>query len=127
MAALAVLKEEYPEGYPWGSGDSYTSPIMGAGIECAGLAYLFSDSIFSSTAPVSNVTRVDNLRIGDVVHINSAITKHWYVVTEIDDEYYSGADGNVDGKVSWTGWGRLSTLSNGLADGTITIYTRYPR
>lgn len=126
IAALAVLKEKYPEGYPWGSGDSYTSPIMGAGIECAGWAYMASDSIFSSTAPSRTLSDIKNLRVGDLVYVHTSTIEHWAVVTEVGDEFYFLAEGNYNGTVHWSGYGSLSGTANLMSASQATIYTRYP-
>lgn len=126
LEILAELESEFPAGTPWGSANSWSSPVMGNGIECAGYAFMISDKIFGDLPkrliPVGEYYRI---RPGDVVHMRQAdgTNVHWYVVSTIPDEegYFQATDGNVGGKVAWGGWGTIADIPD-----YYEIYTRYP-
>ena len=129
-AALMALKEEarFAEGAPWSTGETYLylSPAFGPGSGCNSYAYLLSDTIFGENAPLRTHTNYSEIRVGDVLWFSKGLattTEHVAVVTAIDGELYETCDGNVDGKVSWSGWGRISSLAS--TNNTI-VYTRYP-
>lgn len=126
LEMLEELKKEYPAGTEWGSSSSWSSPVMGYGLECAGYAFMISDKIFG-TLPVRTHRNYDNIRPGDIIEMknSSGQTYHWSVVTSIpeSDGFYTTCDGNVSGGlVGWNGYGMTSSDKE---SGNI-IHTRYP-
>ena len=131
QAVLDQLRFDYPDGSPWGSSDHWRSPVLGAGSECAGFAYMVSDRIFG-TLPKYEVQMKDT-RVGDVLddgpahHTNVVLNDYGALTYEgqpCPDQYLT-ADGNVSGEV-W--WGMVSDYSDWPAGtrGTV-IYSRYPK
>lgn len=126
LEILEELEKEFPEGTPWGSEHSWSSPVMGSGRECAGYAFMISDKIFGTLPKrIVPVGEYDRIRPGDVVHMRQpdGTNIHWYVVSSIPDEegYYQSTHGNVGGKVSWGGWSAIADIPD-----YYVVYTRYP-
>lgn len=127
LAMLEDLKEKYPHGSDWGSDDRWSSPVMGNGRECAGYAYMISDSIFGSL-PKRKIDNYNDIRPGDVIDIRrpDGTNVHWAIATsEMEsDGAVSVTSGNVDGKVSWIGWYNPNDFEAGYY---WNVYTRYPK
>ena len=128
---LDQLKEDYPVGSPWGSDDTWKSPVLGYGSECAGFAYMVSDKIFGDL-PKYEVA-MENTRVGDVLkngpanHKSIVLNNYGMAIyndTVYPEQYYT-VDGNVGGKVSWNIVKRYSDWPTGTAD--THIFSRYPK
>ena len=126
LAVLDEIKAEYPDGTPWGTSNSYYSTVFGKGTECAAFAFMVSDRIFG-VVPKHEVVDFSTIRPGDVIALKDASggIRHWSVATSTvgDDGFFSTVDGNVGGKILWTGWGDVESAEKG---GYI-VYTRYPQ
>lgn len=72
-------------------------------IACSAFAYVISDGVFGSSAPVTLNTKVkfEDIRPGDVLTINNR--KHCVIVVQVYPEYdcMRIAEGNANGVVNW--------------------------
>lgn len=119
--ALFSIKGEYPEGRSW-TNDNYYEwkgwTSSGGGYGCAGFAFALSDKAFG-TRESRQHTDFDNIRVGDILRINNDSDS--VIVTGIEGDKYTMAEGNYNKSVHW---GRVFTLSKikSIADFVITRY-----
>ena len=126
LEILEEIKEEYPDGTPWGTDKVYSSICFGTGKECAAFAFMVSDRIFGDITFKRTVTNYNHIRPGDVIYARfSTGREHWYVATSsVDDEgWFTCCSGNSNGEVAWGTWGDVESAEKG---GYI-VYTRYPQ
>ena len=133
---LLSLKEEYPDGMPWGRNNRYDSPSVramgwsGSG-GCTALAFLLQDRIFGEDLirhPIRVHRDFFNVKPGDILHlvVPESHYEHDILVTHVgasdrcqagllpegfssDDPYtVTGCSGNTGGRVTWADFGLLN-------------------
>lgn len=119
--AMIAMKDQYPEGTPWGDDNSYKwqGGVYSAGIGCAGFAFLLSDVAFGSL-PARKITdfSYSDVRIGDILRIND--DTHSVIVLEVRSDHVVVAEGNYNGSIHW---GRI--LSKSEVEQGDYLMTRY--
>lgn len=133
---LAKFEETMPTGTPWDESYTYKSRAFGDVYACSAFGAAISDALFGKDAPMTKHQNFDQLKVGDVVWMKNTATGyyHGFVVTSLDSPpgygpgKFEHCDGNVDGKVSWSGVGTLIGYG-GFEKPEITsetyIYSRY--
>jgi hypothetical protein len=118
--SIMSLKDEYPNDMPWTNDNYYewNGGIFSGGYGCFGFAFILSDEAFGR-APARKTTDFDNLKIGDIIRINN--DTHSVVVTGIDGDIITLAEGNYGSSIYW---GRTKTLKEIKETGDY-ILTRY--
>ena len=120
--ALMAFKEEVPEDTPWGDDVFYLSSLGVRCYGCAAFAYKASDQAFSG--PERVVRDVQDLRVGDVIHLVDQ--NHWVIVTGFDGDRINTADGNNADRVNWGSYGEFDALQTMIDNHEAVAYTRYP-
>ena len=126
-ARMLALKAQYPEGMPWTNDNYYTSKALlyqegrdygvhmtGAG--CAGFALILGDAAFGEF-PMYEKTSFDTIHVGDIIRIGGY---HSVIVTEINGDTLTIAEGNYNSSIHW---GRKLSMKD-KGDWTY-IWTRY--
>lgn len=125
-AALAALREQYPNGALWPS--PYRSASGGpyhSGMNCAGWAVLCSDAAFGDL-PWRRVDcpRWDQLRPGDLVEYDSDLGGHVIVVVGKTEDTIAFTDSGPTQKAYWGGQYPRWWLEEQPG---LILYTRYPK
>lgn len=119
--SIMSLKSSYPEGKRWTNDNYYKwdAGIYSGGYGCYGFAFILSDEAFGQL-PARKHTDFNSIRIGDIVRINK--NTHSVVVTHIENNIVTLAEGNFNSSIHW---GRTMSSEEliGKAD---YIITRYP-
>jgi hypothetical protein len=132
LEILAEIEKEYPDGTAWDENKYYYSPTFGAHGGCNAWAFMVSDRIFGDYATYRTHSNIYDIKVGDVVLLldkNTGSKIHYFVVTRsievnaLGREIFRHCDGNVNGKISWSGTAYVATYESKY---TFTIYTRYP-
>jgi hypothetical protein len=121
-AAIIAMKEEYPEGMPWGNDKTYISKAKGTehkGTACHAFALILSDAAFDDL-PFEKHTDLTKIRVGDILRINN--DTHSVVVLEVKSDSVIVAEGNYNSSVHW---GREISMSKIYETNTV-VWTRYP-
>ena len=118
--SMNALREQYPEGKPWGSGDSYTwnGTANETGFGCAAFAYILSDGAFGSL-PAWERTEfaLEDVRAGDILKTDG----YTVIVLETYEDAVMIAEGEYNGGIHW---GRY--LSRAEVENAECMLTRYP-
>ena len=131
QAVLAQLREEYPDGATYDPKAVWKSPVMGNGIQCAYIAYMFSDRIFGNLPKY--VVPMERSRVGDVlndiagVHRNIVLNDYGQDVYEgvVYPDSYTTVDGGAAGVVHW---GNVEYYHNWPTNPKdAVVYSRYPK
>ena len=125
QAALAALREQYPNGTLWPS--PYRSVSGGpyhSGMNCAGWATLCSDAAFGDL-PWRRVNNPswDQLRPGDLVEYDNDLGGHVIVVVSKTSDTITFTDSGPTQKAYWGGQYPRWWLEQQPG---LTLYTRYP-
>lgn len=135
QAMLAEAEKGMPTGTPWDNSsqyDYYTNALGGNRkvIACGAFASAVSDYIFGKDAPVHKHQNFDNLKVGDIVWLQSSKTgyNHAVVVTDLRPttaDSYMCADGNNDTYGVW--WGQYDYTDDWSATqkAETYVYSRY--
>lgn len=126
QAALAVLRERYPNGASWPA--PYRSTSGGPysrGINCSGWATLCSDAAFGNL-PWRRIDnpRWDQIRPGDLVEYDSELGGHVIVAVDKTDDAITFTDSSTTQKAYWGGQYPRWWLEE---QPDLTLYTRYPK
>jgi hypothetical protein len=119
---LMSYQSEYPTRTPWTNANSYTwkGGSYSTGHGCAGFAFMLSDYVFGDI-PARYHTDYDSIKVGDIVTIeNNMGGDHMVIITHIDGDVYTFAEGNFNDTVNW---GRTRTLAQ-LKAYPVEILTR---
>ncbi len=118
--AMNGLRDQYPEGKPWGSGNSYTwkGKANETGFGCVAFAYILSDGAFGSM-PAWEWTgfELEDVRAGDILKISG----YTVIVLETYEDAVMIAEGEYNGGIHW---GRY--LSREEVESADCLLTRYP-
>ena len=118
--AMNGMRDQYPEGKNWGSGDSYTwqgNPNQ-TGTGCVAFAFILSDGAFCDL-PAREVTNFEfeDVRAGDILKISG----YTVIVLETYENAVMIAEGEYNGGIHW---GRY--LSRAEVESAELLITRYP-
>ena len=134
-AMLAEAEKGMPTGTPWDNSsqyDYYTNALGGNRkvIACGAFASAVSDYIFGKDAPVHKHQNFDNLKVGDIVWLQSSKTgyNHAVVVTDLRPttaDSYMYVDGNNDTYgVWWEKYGYMDDWGD-TQKAESYVYSRY--
>lgn len=134
LEILDELKLEYPDKSTYDPDTPYYSPgLKMSGIECAKIAFMFSDAIWGKSAPVRTHTDYDNIRPGDILDFSNET--HWSLAigTPYPDPYGEGlcvqtVDGGSAGIVTWGDPAHPENCNVFIypEENNYVVYTRYP-
>jgi hypothetical protein len=119
--SIMSLKGKYPNGTPWTNDNFYkwNGGVFSGGYGCAGFAFMLSDEAFGR-APARKTTDFEDIKIGDIIRLDN--DGHSVIVTGINGDIITFAEGNYNSSVHW---GRTETLKEIKETGTYVL-TRYP-
>ena len=121
---LIALKEVYPEGMTWNESNVYDWTLADHsssrhGYACSAYAMQVSDLVFGVSAPIYYHSDVNNIKVGDILHLGGI--NHDVVALEVYDDYVIMTEGNYNGTIHW-GW-KVSKAN--LIKWNVGITTRY--
>ena len=125
QSALLQLKQRFPTGLKWDESDAYDyhSPKFGRGGGCNAFAYMISDLVFGTDAPLYVHQDFSTVKVGDVIWWKNSKNgySHVVVVYQIEDGVTYDCSGNSGDAVDWHGIGELRDLNS-----ECYVYSRYP-
>ena len=129
---IIALKEQYPDGTPWGSDKVYKTPYVISTGEvryissygCTAFTEMCQDVAFGDYKKVSYHNSFDAIRVGDKVgYDNDDGSGHAVIVLEKRSDSILIAEGNSGGKVHWD----VELTREFLEENNFDVSTRYPQ
>lgn len=109
-AALAAMQAAYPEGTPWTNANKYSTrmrlngrTLTYNGYGCFAFALTFCDIAFGQNGSYTKVPAcpASQIRIGDLVRVNTIYGGHTYVILSLDATGATIAEGNYNASVHY--------------------------
>ena len=128
---IIALKEQYPDGTPWGSDKVYKTPYVISTGEvryissygCTAFTEMCQDVAFGDYKKVSYFDSFDDIRVGDKVRYDNEYGGHAVIVLEKRANSIIVAEGNSGGKVHWD----VELTREFLEENNFDVSTRYPQ